>query len=84
MGTFRLEIQATGGHGCERDKKDGEVVEGCGRRDCPDCQAREFVKRWKENYMLQYADSYARLTHWPDTPQKVQDDLLTKVRKGSF
>jgi hypothetical protein len=83
MGTFRIEIQAVGGHGCDRDRKDGEVVKGCGLSDCPDCQAREFVRRFALSGMF-YSDGYARLTHWPGTDTQVVDDLLTGIRKGNF
>ena len=54
---------------------------------CPDCIAREFVRRLKRSgNMLKKAE----LTHWPaDLPGytaegQVQDDLLTGRRTGSF
>jgi hypothetical protein len=84
MGDFVIEIRATGGHGCQRDKKDGEVVEGCGFENCPDCMVREFVKKFKDKGMLGFQTNYARLTHWPEGPGTVVDNLLTGVRKGSF
>jgi hypothetical protein len=81
MGNYRVEIEAVGGHGCQREVKEGSVVYGCGRRDCPDCAAREFVAELKRkgNSMV-----HARLIHWPGTPTEVQDDLLTGIRKGNF
>lgn len=84
MGTFRIEIQAVGGHGCDRDRKDGDVVKGCGLPSCPDCLARELVKRFAASGMFGYSDCYARLTHWPGSPVQVIDDLLTGIRKGNF
>jgi hypothetical protein len=85
MGTFRIEVQTVGGHGCERDVKDGGIVRGCKLPGCPDCMAREFVARLKAYGMLfDQLGSYARITHWPGTPQQVVDDLDTGVRKSSF
>lgn len=81
MGNYRVEVEAVGGHGCQREIKDGGTVYGCGRMDCPDCIAREFVETLKRkgNSLVS-----ATLTHWPGTKGEVQDDLMTKVRKGNF
>lgn len=81
MGLYRIEIEATGGHGCQREKKDGEQVYGCGQFGCPDCEAREFMRRlqFKGNSV-----SKAVLTHWPGQADSVQDDLLTGKRTGNF
>lgn len=81
MGTFLVQVKATGGHGCQREKKDGEAVLGCDLPHCPDCITREFVRRLKRTGAQV---SEATLTHWPDTPTQVMDDLLTGIRKGSF
>jgi hypothetical protein len=81
MGDFHVTVKAVGGHGCERDKKDGETVMGCERSGCPDCIAREFVRRLKRSGAVV---SEATLTHWPSQPEQVQDDLLTGKRKGAF
>lgn len=43
MGDFRIEVNATGGHGCQRELKDGASVKECGDPNCPDCIARRFV-----------------------------------------
>lgn len=94
MGTFRVEVQAVGGHGCQREVKDGGTVEGCGSPSCPDCITREFVGKlkasgasfWTGNPDLPQpnSDGYARITHWPGQSGTVVDDLLTRIRHGSF
>ena len=81
MGDFRIEVNATGGHGCQRDFGNKEKVEGCGLPGCPDCLAREFVAKLKESGN-QVRD--ALLVHWPNGPGTVVDNLLTKERSGSF
>lgn len=91
MGTFRVEVQAVGGHGCQREVKDGGVVTGCGQPSCPDCITREYVAKLKAtgtSFSFGSTDpnhsSYAKLTHWPGQEIAVVDDLLTGVRTGSF
>lgn len=81
MGTFNISVTAVGGHGCQREKKDGEAVEGCGLPGCPDCIARRFVGELQASGA---SVGDAKLTHWPGQPTEVQDDLLTKTRRGSF
>lgn len=91
MGTFRIEIQASGGHGCQREKKSGEVVSDCGHPTCPDCIARRAVKALKDagvHFQMENCGvesiGYAKLTHWPHGHGTVSDDLLTGVRTNSF
>jgi len=81
MGTFVVSVEAVGGHGCQRELKDGTVVPGCGLDSCPDCTARRFVEdlRRKGNNLVK-----ATLIHWPEQPGEVVDNLLDGVRKGSF
>lgn len=82
MGNYRIEIDAVGGHGCQRDIKDGEMIAAeCGQSFCPDCKARRLVAdlRASGNSL-----SKATLTHWPGMPDEVQDNLLSGIRKGSF
>lgn len=94
MGTFVIQIEAVGGHGCQRELKGGATVPGCGHEHCPDCNARKFVEQLKRRNSV----VKAKLTHWPATPVpdvpvlekqghyvgSIVDDLLTGVRKGSF
>ena len=81
MGKFVVNVQAVGGHGCQREKKDGETVEGCGLPACPDCAARGLVKTLKS---MGCSIESATLTHWPGDPSTVVDDLLSGKRTGSF
>lgn len=91
MGTFRVEVQAVGNHGCQREVKNGEKVTGCGQPGCVDCLAREFVgKLQASGASFSYGGqdpsniNYAKLTHWPGGNGTVTDDLLTGVRSGNF
>ena len=82
MGQFRVEVTAVGGHGCQRQVKDSEQLQQfCGSPSCPDCEAREFVRRIKrQGHMLEKAE----LIHWPGTVGEVRDDLISFKRKGNF
>ncbi len=86
MGDFNINITATGGHGCERKAKAGEKLYGrCGRFNCPDCMAYEFVQQLKQRGMMGQSTSSAKLTHWPGQPSQVVDDLVTNERiEGQF
>jgi hypothetical protein len=87
MGDFRVVVEAVGGHGCQREKGTGETVVGCDRPGCPDCMAREFVRRLKRSGATV---KRAEIQHWPaDLPGytvegQVHDDLLSGVRTGDF
>src|SRR5579859_2363602 len=82
MGDYRIVIEAMGGHGCQREKGDGEAVVGCDRPHCPDCMARELVRRLKRSGEQV---KKAELIHWPaDMPGyskegEVRDDLLSGI-----
>lgn len=80
MGRFRIFVEAVGGHGCQRDKKNKEVVEGCGLPTCPDCVTRKFVAELKQNNSIERAV----ITHWPEQDGTVQDNLVTGIRTGNF
>lgn len=57
MGAFNINITGVGGHGCERKAKPGEKLYGrCGRFNCPDCLAYEFVQRLKQAGMIRDGD----------------------------
>ena len=82
MGNFTIEIEAVGGHGCQREVKDGGEVSGCGRMGCPDCEARRFLKQFLQVTGATFVKG--TLTHWPGQPSEVVDDLHTRIRKGNF
>jgi hypothetical protein len=76
MGSFRLTFQAVGGHGCNRTAKEGEEARGCGRMGCPDCECKRVVDELKARFP---SVERATLTHWPDQPDAVTDDLSGRV-----
>jgi len=78
---FRVEVEATGAHGCDREMPDGSKVFGCGRMGCPDCIAREFVAELQRRGV---SVSTARIVHWPGQLGQVVDNLLTRERTGAF
>lgn len=82
MGKFRIVINAVGGHGVDRQKKDGEVVNfhAYGKLP-PDAIASEFVK---ELINTGCSVQSATIIHWPETEDEVRDDLLTGRRTGNF
>lgn len=86
MGTFRIEIQAVGAHGCQREVGDGETVEpDCGNARCPDCLTREFVTELRSiGVDFGSGAGLAVLTHWPGEAHAVEDDLLSLKRHGKF
>lgn len=95
MGDFRIVIDAIGGHGQDREKKDGEVVDFYkGGNYTPEAMAKffiEFVTRWNL-----VSDVKAKIIHWPadnyggpekngrDPEKQIEDDLITGIRKGNF
>lgn len=82
MGMFRVEVQAVGGHGCQRTVKSGQKLQQfCGSPSCPDCLAREFVRSLKR---IGCFEVKGLLRHWPDTETEVRDDLVTGERTGNF
>ena len=87
MGDFRVTVEAVGEHGCLRGLGDGDTVLGCDRPGCPDCLAREYVRRLKRSGTHV---NKAVIQHWAaDLPGysakgEVRDDLLTGKRSGQF
>ena len=95
MGQFRLEIVAQGGHGCQREVKDGGTVFGCGRQGCPDCEFTAMLADYARRSGATILS--ARIVHWPGTSNEVVDELslpgpphltsyqrVERVRHGSF
>lgn len=82
MGQYKIEITAAGGHGVDRDKKDGEEVDfGAEGHFSPDAIAHRVMKEL-ERFGSQI-DS-ATITHWPGEESEVVDNLFTGIRKGNF
>lgn len=87
MGDFRIVINAVGGHGQDRGKKDGEIVDfTIDGEYAPEAMAERFVNDlmcWGVNIQD------AKVIHWPidnyeGRTSEIVDDLLTGVRKGNF
>lgn len=72
MGSFKLEFQAVGGHGCQREAKEGETFVGCGRMGCPDCECKRVVEELRAKFP---SVEKATLTHWPGQECAIVDDL---------
>lgn len=82
MGNFKIEIEAVGGHGVDRSKKDGETVDFYADGEfSPDAIAKRVISELKRFGNDVQA---ARIIHWPGQESEVTDDLLTGVRKGNF
>lgn len=82
MGTFKIQITAVGGHGQDRETKDGEIVNFYKDGSItPDALAKTFVEMLKAHGSQ--VDE-AKIIHWPETKSEVQDDLLSGIRKGNF
>ncbi len=90
MGDFRITVNAVGGHGCQREVKDGGTVYGCGSMNCPDCITAKYL-----NDLRQTGTSVkdAKIEHWPGQPSEVVDQFdvasspigrCQRVRRGSF
>lgn len=90
MGDFRIIIDAVGGHGQDRDKKDGEVVDfSVDSEDSPEAIASRCVKELQDKGV---SVTGAKVVHWPadnypdqrEAGGEIVDDLLTGIRKGHF
>ena len=80
MGTYRIEIENVGGHGCKREPKEGERVYGCRRMDCPDCITADFVERLCRGGAGSAGNLKATFTHWPGDPSQVVDRITVNER----
>lgn len=92
MGDFRIVIDAVGGHGQDRNKKNGEIVDfsegGDGSPEAIALKAIELMKAAGINPEKAY------IIHWPldnyegqlknGRSNQIVDDLLTGKRTGSF
>lgn len=82
MGQFRIIITAVGGHGQDRSKKDGEVVNFFeGGHTSPDALAKMVTENLRA-YGNNVED--AKIIHWPGSDTEVTDDLKTGIRTGNF
>lgn len=82
MGTFKIEITAVGGHGQDREKKEGEIVDfNAGGENTPDAIAKKCVDDLKAAGVNV---EEATIIHWPGSETEVTDDMLTSTRKGNF
>jgi hypothetical protein len=87
MGDFRIVINAVGGHGQDRAKKDGEIVDF--GANTPEAIAKKCVE---ELYASGCSILSAKVIHWPydnypesrDAEKQIEDDLITGVRKNQF
>lgn len=69
MGNFRVVLEATGGHGCQRELSGDSKIYPCSNRNCPDCLVYEFVERLNKIAPV----SCAELIHWPGDISEVRD-----------
>jgi hypothetical protein len=89
MGDFRIIVNAIGGHGQDRSKKDGEVVDF--GTNTPEAIAKEFVEKLKASGVIV---EDASVVHWPidnyggqlknGRTNQIVDNLVTGIRTGSF
>ena len=77
MGNYKIEIEAVGGHGCDRKAQPGEALHLPHDENCPDCIAKRFVEQLGKSGS---SVMYATLTHWPENPDLVVDDLKNGKR----
>lgn len=82
MGDFNITIHGVGGHGQDRTKKDGEVVDFKeGGETTPDAIAKICTDAL---VAAGVSVKSATITHWPGQESEVVDDLVSGVRKGNF
>jgi hypothetical protein len=79
MGQFRLTITAMGANGCDRRAGAGEKLhQRCGKFQCPDCMAYDFVQQMKQKGIT---IASATFTHNPGREgSEVVDDLIKNER----
>lgn len=94
MGDFRIVIDTVGGHGQDREKKNGEIVDfGSDQLNSPEAYFKKCIEDAIAKGIIS-SDTTAKVIHWPldnyGGPEKngrtayIADDLLTGKRTGSF
>lgn len=95
MGDFRIIIDAVGGHGQDRDKRDGEKVDfthqGQGNHSArtPEAITQVFLDALRGAGVNVTG---AKVVHWPadnypndrEAGKEIADDLISGQRTGSF
>lgn len=91
VGAFKIQVDAIGNHGCQRERVDGDTVYGCGSMNCPDCLTSEYIAKMRRAGVLMTS---AVITHWPGQPTQVTDEyqladlpvlpLAKRSRRGKF
>lgn len=85
MGMFRINIRASGGHGCERSAKPGDkLYKRCGRFTCADCIAFDLMQQLRQKG---FTVVEAEFTHYDGAVDgtTVVDDMVKNERKiGQF
>lgn len=88
MGDFSVSMRMVGGHGCDRQAREGDPLgPTCDSQSCPDCFFRKMVGLLVSKGMIPTGGKYhATMTHWPDDPDGgITDDLRANVRvRNSF
>lgn len=82
MGSFRIVINAVGGHGQDRSKGHGETVDfEANNENSPEAIIKRAVE---ELQATGNSVTEATVHHWPGSGNDVVDNLLTGKRTGSF
>jgi hypothetical protein len=79
MGDFRVVVEATGGHGCQREVGDGGQVFGCRMMTCPDCLTMEFVEKMKKIATVKSA----QFVHWPNAADWGATPIIDEIHGPS-
>ena len=78
MGQFKIVIDAVGGHGQDREKKDGEIVDfkNGGQYETPESIAQSCVDTLKAHGVNVRS---AKVYHWPQLNERGEDVSLIPV-----
>jgi len=82
MGNYRIVINAVGGHGQDRSKGHGEIVDF--EADNTNSPEAIIARAVKELQATGNSVTEATVHHWPGSGSEVVDNLLTGRRCGSF